>query len=288
MANNVTLPGTGETIGTEDIAGVEYQLIKLVDGTAAGTGRIGGDATNGLDVDVTRLPALVAGTALVGKVNVLGDQPAATVGTIGSAAATVQGTVTSYAAVSITVSGTHAGINLTFEVSDDSGTTWFPYQFQREADGAIVNTTGVLATNGATMYTASTPGITTVRVRATAWTSGGTNSVRISPGSMPLEPVVSTINRAAGTAGAMTSVASTVTANTTLIAADAARVGLTIFNESTSVLWILLGAGTESTTVYTLKIPAAGYYECPDGFASLRVSGHWTAANGSARITALT
>lgn len=29
---------------------------------------IGGDAANGLDVDVTRLPALVAGTALIGKV----------------------------------------------------------------------------------------------------------------------------------------------------------------------------------------------------------------------------
>jgi hypothetical protein len=30
---------------------------------------IGGDASNGLDVDVTRLPALVAGTALIGEVN---------------------------------------------------------------------------------------------------------------------------------------------------------------------------------------------------------------------------
>jgi hypothetical protein len=29
---------------------------------------IGGDAGNGLDVDVTRLPALVAGTALIGKI----------------------------------------------------------------------------------------------------------------------------------------------------------------------------------------------------------------------------
>lgn len=76
MANNVTIPaqGTGDTtpvVATEDITSVHYQLVKLVDGTATGTGRIGGDATNGLDVDVTRLPALVAGTANIGDVDVL-------------------------------------------------------------------------------------------------------------------------------------------------------------------------------------------------------------------------
>ena len=38
--------------------------------TAAGA-LIGGDATNGLDIDVTRLPALVAGTANIGDVDVL-------------------------------------------------------------------------------------------------------------------------------------------------------------------------------------------------------------------------
>jgi len=37
--------------------------------TAAGA-LIGGDATNGLDVDVTRLPALVAGTANIGDVDI--------------------------------------------------------------------------------------------------------------------------------------------------------------------------------------------------------------------------
>lgn len=31
MADNTTLPGTGEVIATEEIGGVKYQLIKLVD-----------------------------------------------------------------------------------------------------------------------------------------------------------------------------------------------------------------------------------------------------------------
>ena len=46
-------------------AGAQY--VELL----AGVAKIGGDAANGLDVDVTRLPALVAGTANIGDVDVL-------------------------------------------------------------------------------------------------------------------------------------------------------------------------------------------------------------------------
>lgn len=46
-------------------AGAQYVEI------LAGIAKIGGDATNGLDVDVTRLPALVAGSANIGDVDVL-------------------------------------------------------------------------------------------------------------------------------------------------------------------------------------------------------------------------
>lgn len=66
MADNLTTqsgtPATvpsATTIATDDIAGVHYQRVKLVDGTLDGTGAIGGDATNGLDVDVTRVQGTV-------------------------------------------------------------------------------------------------------------------------------------------------------------------------------------------------------------------------------------
>lgn len=72
MADNVPITaGTGTNIATDDVSGVHYQYVKLVDGTADSSAKIGGDATNGLDVDVTRLPALVAGTANIGDVDVL-------------------------------------------------------------------------------------------------------------------------------------------------------------------------------------------------------------------------
>lgn len=56
MADNLAVTaGSGTTIGTDDCAGVHIQKVKLVDGTADSTALIAGDATNGLDVDVTRV-----------------------------------------------------------------------------------------------------------------------------------------------------------------------------------------------------------------------------------------
>ena len=63
MADDITLnPGAGgDVVATEDVAGVEFQKVKLVDGTAASTTAIplSGDLANGLDVDVTRVQGTV-------------------------------------------------------------------------------------------------------------------------------------------------------------------------------------------------------------------------------------
>jgi hypothetical protein len=65
MADNVAVTaGTGTTVATDDVSGVHYQKVKLVDGTADSSALIAGDATNGLDVDVTRLIPGVTATAL--------------------------------------------------------------------------------------------------------------------------------------------------------------------------------------------------------------------------------
>lgn len=71
MADNVAITaGAGTTVATDDAGGVHFQRVKLVDGTLDGTDAIPGTAANGLDVDVTRLPALVAGSANIGDVDV--------------------------------------------------------------------------------------------------------------------------------------------------------------------------------------------------------------------------
>lgn len=49
MSDNVILPGTGESVATDDIGGVQYQLIKLVDSTSNSNVPIG-TTTNPLPV----------------------------------------------------------------------------------------------------------------------------------------------------------------------------------------------------------------------------------------------
>jgi hypothetical protein len=65
MADNVVIPadGTGTTtpsIATDDVGGVHFQKVKLDGGGDGLSAAIGGDAANGLDVDVTRVQGTVA------------------------------------------------------------------------------------------------------------------------------------------------------------------------------------------------------------------------------------
>jgi len=52
MADNVTLPGTGEIVATDDIGGVQYQQMKLVDSTPNSTTPVG-TASNPLPVNAS-------------------------------------------------------------------------------------------------------------------------------------------------------------------------------------------------------------------------------------------
>ncbi len=79
MADNVDItPGIGATVAADLISGALHQRVKLslgVDGVAVDAP---GEGTNGMDVDVTRLPALVAGTAVIGKVGIDQTTPGTT------------------------------------------------------------------------------------------------------------------------------------------------------------------------------------------------------------------
>jgi hypothetical protein len=86
MADNVAITaGSGTTIHTDETASGHIQIVKLADGTADSTARIPGDATNGLDVDVTRVSGnvtVVQSTASSLKAEVVGavahDSPVST------------------------------------------------------------------------------------------------------------------------------------------------------------------------------------------------------------------
>jgi hypothetical protein len=101
-------------------------------------------------------------------------------------------------------------------------------------------------------------------------------------------PVV-TQSATSGT-GTTSSVASSAT-SVPLLAANASRKGGQIANDSTAILYILFGAGTASTTNYSVAIDAKGTVPgvaaIPAGYTGV-VNGIWASANGFARVTEYT
>lgn len=72
----------------------------------------------------------------------------------------------------------------------------------------------------------------------------------------------------------------------TLLAANTARLGATIVNDSTVTLYVKFGA-TASTTSYTVKLLADAYYEVPFGYYGI-IDGISASATGVIRITEIT
>lgn len=89
------------------------------------------------------------------------------------------------------------------------------------------------------------------------------------------------------TTSSVSSVAASVT-SVTLQAASTDRIHWQVFNDSTSPMYLKWGAGA-STTSFTAKIPAAGFYELPrEKYWSGIITAVWDAATGSARVTEAT
>jgi len=89
--------------------------------------------------------------------------------------------------------------------------------------------------------------------------------------------------------GATTSVASSATV-VTLKALNANRKKISIANDSTAILYVLLGAGTVSTTVYSFALAAksgVAFDRTIEGYTGV-ITGIWASANGFATITEFT
>jgi hypothetical protein len=84
---------------------------------------------------------------------------------------------------------------------------------------------------------------------------------------------------------ATSNVAASATA-VTLFAAGSGQdtVGRIVYNDSTSDLFVKYGAGASATS-FTVKVPAAGYWEAPQPVFDGLITGIWTTANGNARTT---
>lgn len=74
--------------------------------------------------------------------------------------------------------------------------------------------------------------------------------------------------------------------STTLIAANTARLGVQIFNDSTVNCYVKHGSSASSTS-FTVKMLPYDYYELPFGYTGI-ITGIWDSATGTARVTETT
>jgi hypothetical protein len=75
---------------------------------------------------------------------------------------------------------------------------------------------------------------------------------------------------------------------TTLVLSNANRIGLSIFNDSSKILYVKFGA-TASTTSFTVRMGAQAFYEMPEPIYTGIIDGIWSAdSTGAARITEIT
>ena len=199
--------------------------------------------------------------------------------------------------------GAITGGVITFEIFD--GVTWLAVKgFRPESylsDSAIT-----LVTSTSRAWQFSIAGFTQFRARlSTIIVGAGSISVTtivssapdvsgvtvgIDPSVHPQGPGVSAtalrVLEAKPQTGTQTSVASSAS-DTTVLAANANRIGCTVYNDSTAILYLLLAVGTSTNTNYTVQVAAGGYYEAPYGYAGI-IKGLWASATGNARITEIT
>jgi hypothetical protein len=264
-----------------------------------------GDITNGLDVDVTRVSgtvnvadgggsltvdgtvsvnALPAGTANIGDVDVAsiaaGDNNIGNVDvlTVPSPLSTA-GNGTAAAAHRVTIASDSTGV---IAVTDNGGSL--------TVDGTVAVTNAALTELAAAIDTemqvdvvgalpAGTNNIGDVDI-ASALPAGDNNIGNVDVVTMPTV----TIKTRADTA-TLSNVASSAT-SVTILATNTGRLGCSIQNDSTEVLYLKFGT-TASSTSYTVKMAADAHYEVPFGYTG-RIDGIWASANGNARVTELT
>lgn len=86
--------------------------------------------------------------------------------------------------------------------------------------------------------------------------------------------------------GTVTSPAAVTTSVATVLAANAARVGATVYNESGAICYLKLGAAG-SLTSYTVQVAIGAYYETPFGYTGI-LTGITLSGTAVLRVTELT
>jgi len=158
------------------------------------------------------------------------------------------------------------------------------------ADPALVvavspNNTPVLPSGAATSALQGTGNTSLSNIDGKLATLGQKAMAGSVPVTLASDQSVIAMRDAPATAATVASVAAAV-ADTTLLAANASRMGAAVFNASTAILYLKLGTGASAAS-YTVRMTPNAYYEVPFGYSG-QINGYWAAANGAALVTQVT
>jgi len=245
-------PGVGATIATDKVGDVDVQVIKLGIGGAGAADML----DYGQQPAAKSLPVVLASDQ--GNISVTVPPGGATEATLALVAK--EATTAKDATVGQVVSG--VGLVADAPPATDTASSSLIGQLKR----LLQRFTTLLAVFPATLATnVGAANASTLRVALAAGSTVGIGAA----------PATSTV----------TSVAAAI-ASTQLLAANAARVGASIYNDSAAEMYLKHGAGASNVSFSVDMLPGS-YYEIPYGYTGV-IHGIWASATGSARVTEFT
>ena len=230
------------------------------------------DNGGSLTVDTPQLPAalvggrldVVVGAALPAGTNNIGDVDVLSV----PAPLSTTGGGTEAAALRVTVANDSTGV---LSVDDNGGSL--------TVDGTVTANQGTAAATVGAWPIKVTDGTNTAAVKAASTAAVAADPalvVALSPNDRSLVAAAATLTNVASSASSVS-----------LLAANTARRGLIVYNDSTQTLYLKFGV-TASTTSFTYLMTPKSTLEMILPIYQGAIDGIWAAANGSARITELT
>lgn len=110
--------------------------------------------------------------------------------------------------------------------------------------------------------------------------------VRLSDGSSAIATLPVSLASFPAVASASISQLTSSASSQQLLASNAARKGLILFNDSTAICYVKFGT-TASTSSYTIKMAAGAYWDMPSPTYTGRIDAIWASANGVLAATEL-
>lgn len=155
----------------------------------------GSSVTLGQKTSANSIPVVIGSD---NNVNTVAAQAARTTGNITGNAQCITVAATQYSVATIDLTGTYAGITVSFSASTNGGSVYLPVLASNASSSNTAATTAALTNNSSNLFNVTLPGVTNFEVCSTAYTSG-TLAVGITPTADPM-----VFNVAAGIVGTPT------------------------------------------------------------------------------------